>query len=117
MPEITNKYNNKIHSSIQMTPVEASNNPEKLSFINTENNYYNENHLKRKPNKFNVGDRIRIFKWKNKFEKGFRGYWTNEIFKISEVIKTVPFTYRIKDLNNEEIEGTFYPNEISKTAF
>ena len=71
---------------------------------------------KKKP-KFKIGQRIRIFKWKNKFEKGYVGYYTDEIFIISEIIYTTLITYKIKDLDNEEIVGTFYQNEISPTDF
>ncbi len=66
----------KKHSTIKMTPLERYNNPEKLAVINSENNYYNETHLPKKSAKFKVGDRVRLFRWKNKFEKGFRGYFT-----------------------------------------
>ena len=69
---------------------------------------------KHKP-KFKVGDRVRIFKWKNRFEKGFKGYWTSEIFEIDEILNTSPITYKIKDLDDEEIKGRFYTNELQKT--
>ncbi len=51
------------------------------------------------------------------FERGFTGYWTDEIFKISEIIKTMPITYRIKDMDNEEISRTWYDNELQKSEF
>ncbi len=51
-------------------------------------------------------------------KKGYTGYYTDEIFKISEIIKTTPITYKVKDLdNNEEIIGTFFQNEPSPTDF
>ncbi|ESO90518.1 hypothetical protein LOTGIDRAFT_164107 [Lottia gigantea] len=37
--------------------------------------------------KFKVGDRVRIFKYKSKFEKGYVGYWTNEIFIVDKKLK------------------------------
>ena len=67
--------------------------------------------------KFKVGDRVRIFKHKNKFKKGYRGYWTKEIFKVREIKHTNPIAYIIQDLNGENIQGSFYVNELQKTAF
>ena len=51
------------------------------------------------------------------FTKGFVSKWTDEIFKISEVLPTVPVTYRIRDIGGEAIEGRFYENELQKTEF
>ena len=64
-----------------------------------------------------MGDRVRIFKYKNLFEKGYTATWTNEIFKITEIVPSIPITYRIKDLHEEDIEGRFYENELQKTSF
>jgi hypothetical protein len=51
------------------------------------------------------------------FEKGYEGYWSSEIFVISEILQTTPITYNIKDLQGEEIIGSFYTNELQKTDF
>ena len=65
--------------------------------------------------KFKVGDHVRISKYKNIFAKGCTPNWSEGIFVISEVKNTVPWTYVINDLNDEEIIGTFYEKELSKT--
>ena len=52
--------------------------------------------------KFKINDRVRIFKYKNKFEKGYRGYWTKEVFKVTKINNTNPIMYTIQDLNNEK---------------
>ena len=41
--------------------------------------------------------------------------WSEEIFIIKKIKSTVPWTYVTKDLNGEEIIGTFYENELQKT--
>ena len=41
LPELINIYNNKIHSSIKVSPNEASKNPELIKQIVNDNNYYN----------------------------------------------------------------------------
>ena len=115
LPNLINFYNEKIHSSIGISPNEASKNPEKLQTqINNENNI-NENNRFSVKSKFNIGDRVRIFKYKNKFEKGYTAKWTNEIFVINEIYFSDPVVYGIIDLKGEEIVGRFYENELQKT--
>ena len=65
--------------------------------------------------KFSVGDKVRISKKKKTFEKGYTTRWTEKIFTI-EVKRASPVTYRIADLNGEEITGTFYEPELQKTS-
>ena len=62
-----------------------------------------------------VGDRVRITKFKNIFAKGYTPNWSKEIFIIDKINDTVPYTYSLKDLNNEEIIGSFYDRELQKT--
>ena len=62
-------------------------------------------------------DRVRIFKYKNKFEKGYTTKFTKEIFIIREVCKPKPITYRLIDLKGEKIDGRFYTNELVKSNF
>ena len=57
----------------------------------------------------------RIYRWKSHFEKGYTKRWTNELFKIVDVIDTVPWTYKVYDLEGEEILGSFYSQELQKT--
>ena len=51
---------------------------------------------------------MRISKYKNIFAKGYVPNWLEEIFVNKKVKNTVPWTYDINDLNNEEIIGSFY---------
>ena len=62
-----------------------------------------------------VGDRVRISRFKNIFAKGYDPYWSKEIFIVDKVNDTVPYTYNLKDLNDEEIIGSFYGKELQKT--
>ena len=63
-----------------------------------------------------MGDKVRISKKKKTFEKGYTTRWTEEIFTIVEVKRTRPPTYKIADLNGEEIQGSFYEPELQKTS-
>ena len=62
--------------------------------------------------RYNVGDRVRISKFKNIFAKGYTPNWSREIFIINKINNTVPWTYSLKDLNDEEIIGSFYDREL-----
>ena len=55
-----------------------------------------------------VGHHVRISKYRNIFEKGYVLKWSDEVFLIKTIKNTVPWTYVISDLNEEEIVGTFY---------
>ena len=57
--------------------------------------------------KFQVGDHVRISKYKSVFARGYTPNWS-KVFVISKVKNTVPWTYVINDLNNKEIAVTFY---------
>ena len=57
---------------------------------------------------------MRISKYKNIFAKGNTPNWSEEVFVIKEIKNKVPWTYVINDLNNEQITGTFYENELQK---
>ena len=74
---------------------------------------YNEDSNKKNP-KFKVGDHVRISKYKNIFAKGYAPNWSEEIFIVSKIKNTVPWTYVISDLNGEKIIGTFYEKEFQK---
>ena len=65
--------------------------------------------------KFKVGDHVRISRYKYIFAKGYTPNGSEEIFVVSKIENTVPWTYVIKDLNDEEIIGTFYGNRLQKT--
>ena len=61
LQKITSKYNNSIHRTIGTTPSLASKNP---SSVKIQKETYNN----KKP-KFKIDDKVRIFKYKNKFRK------------------------------------------------
>jgi len=117
LPDIVRRYNNKVHSTIRSTPLEASHNPEKISRLMYKNNFENELHLERKKPKFQVGSRVRMFKWKSHFEKGYTAKWTREVFLVRKVNSTSPVTYELEDLEGEEIIGRFYEHELQHTDF
>ena len=65
--------------------------------------------------KFKAADHVRISKYKNIFAKGYTSNWSEEVFAVSKIKNTFPWTYVISDLNGEEIVGTFYEKELQRT--
>ena len=111
--KLVNDYNNTRHSSIKMTPVEASKKKNKKTVWS---NLYGESiFLKPEKPKFEIGDHVRISKLKRKiFDKGYTPNWTEEIFVIKQINPTKPVTYSIVDLMSESIKGSFYEQELQK---
>jgi len=114
LDKLVDRYKNTVHSSIVMTPKEAS---EKKNEVKVWRKLYgNYAPQKRMTPKFKVGDKVRITRKKGVFEKGYTARWTEEVFTVSEVRYTDPITYKIVDYNNEEIKGSFYEQELQKAT-
>ena len=103
--DVVNKYNNTKHSTIKVKPTDVKDNNKRV-YIDEHNE---------KDSRFKVGDRVRISKFKNIFAKGYIPNWSKEIFIVDKINDTVPYTYNLKDLNDEEIIGSFYDRELQKT--
>ena len=102
---IVNEYDNTCHRTIKMKPVNVKDNT-CIDF---------EKEVNDKDPKFKVGDYVRISKYKNIFAKRYTPNWSEEVFIISKIKPTVPWTYVINDLNGEEIIGSFDEKELQKT--
>ena len=101
-------YNNNIHSTINMTPVDASNNHDKIK-------HYVKS-AKATPN-FKVGDYVRNKDKRNFVSKDYTSNCNRELFKVNEVLNIQPLTYKIEDINGELIEGKYYEQELLKSEF
>ena len=97
-----------------MTPTNASKKENKLRVWR--NLYPDHLEIKYIKPKFSVRNKVRISKKKKTFETEYTTRWTEEIFTIVEVKRMSPVTYRIADLNGEEIAGTFYEPELQETS-
>ena len=105
LDDIVDKYKNTVHKTVKMKPIDVTGD----SYAKC-----NEDFDKKDP-KLKVGDHVRISKYKIIFAKGYTPNWSEEIFVISKIKNTVPWTYVINDLNGEEITGSFYEKELQKT--
>ena len=105
LDDIVSEYNNTNYSNIKMKPKDVKDGNKRV-YIDEHNE---------KSARYNVGDRVRISKFKNIFAKGYTPNWSREIFIINKINDTVPYTYNLKDLNDEEIIGSFYDRELQKS--
>ena len=62
--------------------------------------------------KYEKGDLVRIAKHDEKFRKGYKQNYTDEVFTIFEIATVSPPTYNLIDANNVIIEGNFYKPEL-----
>ena len=106
LDDVVNKYNNTVQRTIKMKTFDVTgvlmSNIMKLQ-------------IKKKLNLKLVTKLVRISKYKNIFAKGYTPNWSEEVFVIRKIKNTIPWTYIISDLNDEEITGNFYEKELRKT--
>ena len=107
--DIVESYNGSFHSSIKMAPAD----------VKVDNDADIRKRLyppkpKTVKYRFSIDDTVRISGTRRTFEKGYRGNWTHELFKISSRYPTDPPTYGLTDQSGEDIKGKFYTQELQK---
>ena len=75
LEDIVNRYNNTYHRTIKIRPVDVKYN----KYIDS------SKEVNDKDPKFQVGDHVRISKYKNSFAKGYTPNWSVEIFVLKKV--------------------------------
>ena len=112
LPNLIKNYNNRYHRTIKMKPVDVNKSNEKY-FRDTIYNYEITNKIL----KFKVNDLVRIsLKRRELFDKPTGNIrWSEELFKIYKINKSNVITYKLKDMNNENIDGFFYEKELQKS--
>ena len=111
------KYNSRVHGTTKMTPFEASNITGKLATHKLVPNLIFSNINENKLPKFQVGHYVRVPDKRNLYSKGYTTNWNRELFKIHKINNTNPVTYGLVDENNEQIEGKYYEQELSRSIF
>ena len=106
LDKLMKEYNNRVHSTIGMTPVKASQKDNYMEAL--QNTLDKTRSIPITKPKFKIGDKVRISIMKAIFEKGYLPNWSEELYIIYRVQKTIPPTYKLKDLLGEEIEGSFF---------
>ena len=112
LPNLIKIYNNRYHSTIKMKPIQVNKSNEKY----IKENIYSYNKTN-KIAKLKLNDLVRIsLKRRDLFDKSSGNIkWSEELFKIHSINRSNVITYKIKDLNDNIIEGNFYERELQKT--
>ena len=115
LDRLEEKYNSTVHRSIGLPPIKARLAENYTRVLDKLNFPDKRKSTEKAP--FKIGDRVRVSSNKDIFEKPTaRKNWTEEIFIVDSIKKTVPLTYILKDLHGEIIQGSFYKEELQKTT-
>ena len=109
LDDLTKNYNNTRHSSFHMKPKDVNKTNENMVWVTL----YGHVLEGLQPPKFKVGDTVRVSKYKSIFAKVYEANFTEEIFKVSKVLRGDPTFYEIEDHEGEPIIGKFYEQELS----
>ena len=104
LDDILNEYNNIYHRTIKMKPIDVKYN----TYI------YFGKEVNDKDPKLQVGDHVRISKYKNIFAKGYTPNFSEQVVVIKKLKMLIHGLNDLNDLNGEEIIGTFYEKERKK---
>ena len=108
LPKITKQYNNRIHSSTKLTPIQAS--------LKTNEGFVYKNLLdkrkKIKP-KFQINDLVRLADLQRTFSKGDTTNWSYKLYKITEIVNDTIPSYKINILKERYNESLLKKTELS----
>ena len=108
LPSVIKQYNNTIHNSIKMTPIQASKKSnQKLVY----NNLKDDREVQ-KP-KFELGKFVRTADIKKVFSKGDSTNYSYKLYTITEVIHDTIPSYRIDYLPERYNENLLLPTKLS----
>ena len=99
--------NNSKHRTIRISPSDVTTD-DKLDLMRDMHNI----HPREPKQSFRVSNSVRIAMTRRPFKKGYTGQWSEELSVVSEKLRTIPTTYRVKDLFDEHIDGTFYHQNL-----
>ena len=111
LPKLVNAYNNTIHSSIKMKPIEVK---KKDELTIRKRLYPKDSSTPSKRYKYKLNTLVRISKARRTFKKGYLPNWTEEIFTIKSRENRNKPLYEIVDFKGEPIKGKFYEQELQE---
>ena len=106
LQQLVHAYNHTVHRSIKEMPANVTRENE----FKVRQTLYGKKQPKVKF-KFNIGDLVKISKTRKQFEKAYNQGWAGDNFTIAEQIARNPPVYKIKDYENEILDGIFYEHE------
>ena len=112
LKNLVDSYNNTFHTSIKMAPSQVNKKNEQQVYNNLYECKIKDCDFIRF--EFEIGSYVRKKLLKGLFDKGYTSNWTKEIYIVFKQIPTLPPKYSIKTIENIEIEGYYYKQELQK---
>ena len=109
LQSVIKKYNNSIHSSTKITPIQASKKSNKKAVFDN----LRDDRQKQRP-KFKLGDLVRTADIKKVFSKGDSTNYSYKLYTITEVIHDTIPSYRIDYLPERYNENLLLPTKLSR---
>ena len=108
LQSITKQYNNRVHSSSKLTPIQAS--------LKKNEGFVYKNLLdkrkKVKP-KFQINDLVRTADLKKTFSKSDTTNWSYRLYKITEILNDTIPSYKIDDLKERYNDALLKKTELT----
>ena len=107
LPKITKQYNNRIHSSTKLTPIQAS--------LKKNGSFVYKNLLDKRKTikpKFQINNLVRVADLKRTFSKGDTTNWSYKLYKITEIINDTIPAYKIDNLPERYNEALLKKTEL-----
>ena len=108
LPTITKQYNNRIHSSTKLTPIQAS--------LKKNGGYVYKNLLDKRKKlkaKYEIGNLVRTADLKKTFSKSDTTNWSYKLYKITEIIEDTIPSYHIDILPERYNKSLLKKTELS----
>ena len=109
LPKITKQYNNRVHTSTKLRPIQAS--------LKKNEGYVYKNLLdkrKKKIPKFQINDLVRTADKKKTFSKSHTTNWSYKLYKITEIINDTIPSYHIDNLKERYNESLLKKTKLSR---
>jgi hypothetical protein len=117
LDDVVWSLNHTVHSFIKKPPADVTNENAEALYENIYLPIINDRAQKEPVYSYQVGDLVRISRGVITFGKGFKPKFTSEIFRIINRIQSDPVRYKISDLRNSSISGSYYTEELLKTPY
>ena len=114
LQDMVDSYNDTVHSFLKRPPSSITKDNEQEVY----EKLYLPMELKREKEKikfqFSLGDKVRISKQRRPFQKDYEQMWSEEVFEVYHRIPSHPPKYKVRDLMQEPVLGSFYTEDLKR---
>lgn len=113
LQDFTDSYNGTVHSAHGYRPDRITVRNQHRVWRKLYRDYLANDNMVATP-QFRRGDKVRLSITKGIFDKGYKQTFSDELFTVNRILRTNPITYKVADINNDELPATFYKEELTK---